>query len=196
MTTEAGGFTLDGEAFTGGAESPVEGEGGRTYVLTLADGTWSAAFQPMEVMVPLGASGESATLMTTEAGGFSMDGAAFEAGGLATSTEGARYTLTMDDDGMWMATFMPMTQTVALGISDNTVELMTNEAGVWMLGEMELGRRRHRYPHGGHSQLHLDDGRRRHVDGDVHADDAERDARHERRHRHADEYRSRRLGAG
>ena len=138
MTTEAGGFTLDGEAFTGGAESPVEGEGGRTYVLTLADGTWSAAFQPMEVMVPLGASGESATLMTTEAGGFSMDGAAFEAGGMATSTEGARYTLTMDDDGMWMATFMPMTQTVTLGKSDNTVELMTNEAGVWMLGEMEL----------------------------------------------------------
>lgn len=138
MTTEAGGFTLDGEAFTGGAESPVEGEGGRTYVLTLADGTWSAAFQPMEVMVPLGDSGESATLMTTEAGGFSMDGSAFEAGGMATSAEGARYTLTMDADGMWMATFMPMTQTVTLGISDNTVELMTNEAGVWMLGEMEL----------------------------------------------------------
>ena len=138
MTTEDGGFTLDGEAFTGGAESPVEGEGGRTYVLTLADGTWSAAFQPMEVMVPLGASGESATLMTTEAGGYAMDGAAFESGGMATSTEGARYTLTMDDDGMWMAMFMPMTQTVTLGTTDNTVELMTNEAGVWMLGEMEL----------------------------------------------------------
>lgn len=138
MTTEAGGFTLNGEAFTGGDESPVEGEGGRTYVLTLAEGTWSAAFQPMEVMVPLGESGDSATLMTTEAGGYAMDGAAFESGGMATSTEGARYTLTMDAEGMWMAMFMPMTQTVTLGTSDNTVELMTNEAGVWMLGEMEL----------------------------------------------------------
>ena len=138
MTTEAGGFTLNGEAFTGGAESPVEGEGGRTYVLTLADGTWSAMFQPMEVMVALGASGESVTLMTTEAGGFAMDGAEFMSGGMATSTSGASYTLTMDEDGMWMAAFMPMTQTVTLGTSDNTIELMTNEAGAWMRGDMAL----------------------------------------------------------
>ena len=138
MTTEAGGFTLNGEAFTGGADSPVEGEGGRTYVLTLADGTWSAMFQPMEVMVALGASGESVTLMTTEAGGFAMDGAEFASGGMATSTGGARYTLTMDEDGMWMAAFMPMTQTVTLGTSEMSIELMTNEAGAWMRGETPL----------------------------------------------------------
>ena len=138
MTTEAGGFTLNGEAFTGGAESPVEGEGGRTYVLTLADGTWSAMFQPMEVMVALGASGESVTLMTTEAGGFAMDGAEFMSGGMATSSSGASYTLTMDEDGMWMAAFMPMTQTVTLGTSEMSIELMTNEAGAWMRGETPL----------------------------------------------------------
>ena len=46
MTTEAGGFTLNGEAFTGGPANPVEGEGGRMYVLTLTDGTWSAALVP------------------------------------------------------------------------------------------------------------------------------------------------------
>ena len=46
MTTEAGGFTREGKAFTGGAANPVEGADGRVYVLTLADGTWSAALVP------------------------------------------------------------------------------------------------------------------------------------------------------
>ena len=46
MTTEAGGFTLNSEAFTGGAANPVPGADGRMYVLTLADGTWSAALVP------------------------------------------------------------------------------------------------------------------------------------------------------
>ena len=46
-TTEAGGFTLEGEAFTGGAANPVRGADGRMYVLTLdLDGTWSAALVP------------------------------------------------------------------------------------------------------------------------------------------------------
>ena len=134
MTTEAGGFTLNGEAFEGGTDSPVEGEGGRRYVLTLADGTWSAAFLPMEVMVALGNSGESVTLMTTEAGGFTMGGEAVESGGMTMNSSGANYTLTMGEDGTWMAAFMPMTQTVTLGTSGMSVELMSNEAGMWMIG--------------------------------------------------------------
>ena len=138
MTTEAGGFTLNGEAFAGGADNPVEGEGGRMYVLTLADGSWSAAFRPMEVMVALGASGESVTLMTTEAGGYMIGGEAFASGGMAMSSAGASYTLTMGEDGMWMAMFMPMTQTVTLGTSGMSVELMTNEAGMWMIGDSAL----------------------------------------------------------
>ena len=44
MTTEAGGFTFNGEAFEGGADNPVEGEGGRMFVLTLVDGTWTATY--------------------------------------------------------------------------------------------------------------------------------------------------------
>ena len=138
MTTEAGGFTLNGEAFAGGADNPVEGEGGRMYVLTLADGTWSAAFQPMEVMVALGASGESATLMTTEAGGYTMAGEAFESGGMVMTSSRANYTLTMGEDGRWMATFMPMTQTVTLGTSGMSVELMSTETGMWMIGDAAL----------------------------------------------------------
>ena len=138
MTTEAGGFTLNGEAFAGGADNPVEGEGGRMYVLTLADGSWSAAFRPMEVMVALGASGESVTLTTTEAGGYMMGEAAVESGATAMSAAGASYTLTMGEDGMWMAMFVPMTQTVALGASGMSVELATDEAGMWMVGGAAL----------------------------------------------------------
>ena len=134
MTTEAGGFTLNGEAFAGGADSPVEGEGGRRYVLTLADGTWSAAFLPMEVTVALGASEESATLMTTEAGGFTLGGEDFASGGSAMTEAGAAYTLTLGEDGTWSAAFAPMEITVALGASEESASLWTTEAGGFTLG--------------------------------------------------------------
>ena len=139
MTTEAGGFTYNGEAFTGGADAPVEGEGGRTYVLSLGeDGTWSAAFQPMEILVPLGTSEESASLMTTEAGGFTLGDADFADGGTARNSAGASYTLAMGEDGMWVATFAPMTQTVTLGTAGGSVDLTSNEQGTWMIGEVPL----------------------------------------------------------
>ena len=134
MTTEDGGFTLNGEAFAGGAENPVEGEGGRMYVLTLADGMWSAAFQPMEIMVALGASEESATLMTTEAGGFTLGGEDFASGGTAMTEAGASYTLTLGEDGTWAAAFMPMEITVDLGASGESATLWTTEAGGFTLG--------------------------------------------------------------
>ena len=138
MVTEAGDYTLDGEPFTGGADNPVEGDGGRTYVLTLADGTWSAAFQPREVMVSLGASGESVTLMTTEAGGYTLDGTAVEAGSSLTNTAGERYALVLGTDGMWTATHVPEQRTVLLGNSGITIQLMTGETGTWMRGDAEV----------------------------------------------------------
>ena len=109
MTTEGGGFTLNSEAFAGGTSNPVMGEGGRMYVLTLADGTWSAAFRPEPVVVALGASGESVTLMTTEAGGFTLDGEAF-AGGASNPVRGENnrmYVLTFGEDGTWRAALEP-----------------------------------------------------------------------------------------
>ena len=135
MTTEAGGYTLSGEAFAGGAENPVAGEGGRMYVLTLADGSWSAAFQPMAVEVMLGASGDTVTLMTTEAGGYMMGEDAFMSGGTAMSSGGGTYALTMAEDGSWSAAFQPMAVEVMLGASGDTVTLMTTEAGGYMMGE-------------------------------------------------------------
>ncbi len=133
MAAEDGSFTLAGETFTGGADNPVEGEGGRIYVLTLVDGTWSAAFQSMEVTVPLGASGELVTLMTVEDGSFTLGGMDFVSGGTASNSTGATYTLTRGEDGTWTAAFLPMSQTVPLGTSGNAIELVTNEAGMWTI---------------------------------------------------------------
>ena len=118
MTTADGGFTLDGETFVGGAENPVEGKGGRRYVLTLADGTWTAVFLPTEVMIDLGTSGTTVTLATTEAGGWTRDGEAFASG---TTVQGGtnaatglpnEYELALAD-GTWTPTFRPVRMTIA-----------------------------------------------------------------------------------
>ena len=118
MTTADGGFTLDGEAFVGGAENPVEGEGGRRYVLTLAEGTWTAVFLPREVVIDLGTSGTTVTLATTEAGGWTRDGEAFSSG---TTVQGGpnaatglanEYELTLAD-GTWTPTYRPARMAIA-----------------------------------------------------------------------------------
>ena len=118
MRTAEGGFTLDGEAFVGGAENPVEGEGGRQYALTLAEGTWTAAFLPREVVIDLGTSGTTVTLATTEAGGWTRDGEAFSSGttvqggtNAATGTAN-EYELTLAD-GTWTPTYRPARVTIA-----------------------------------------------------------------------------------
>ena len=130
MTTADGGFTLEGEAFVGGAENPVEGEGGRRYVLTLADGTWAAAFLPTEVMIDLGASGTTVTLATTEAGGWTRADEAFSSGttvqggtNAATGTAN-EYELTLAD-GTWTPTYRP----VRITIAGTGVEAIAREDG-------------------------------------------------------------------
>ena len=118
MTAADGGFTLDGEEFVGGAENPVDGEGGRRYVLTLTDGIWTAVFLPTEVMIDLGASGTTVTLATTEVGGWSREGEAFTSG---TTVQGGtnavtglpnEYELTLAD-GVWTPTYRPARMTIA-----------------------------------------------------------------------------------
>ena len=59
-------------------------------------------FTPEAVEVALGESGDSATLMTTEAGGFTLDGGAFESGGTVTAENGETYRLVLSD-GSWTA---------------------------------------------------------------------------------------------
>ena len=131
-TTEAGGFTLGGEDFASGG-SAMSSNGG-SYTLTLGeDGMWAAAFVPVTRTVTLGTSGSSVDLITNEAGGFTLGGEDFASGGTYTA-EGLTYTLTMGEDGMWSAAFMPMTQTVALGSSGSSVNLSSTEAGGWAIG--------------------------------------------------------------
>ena len=118
MTTAEGGFTLDGEAFVGGAENPVEGEGRRRYVLTLADGTWTAAFLPTEVMIDLGTGATTVTLATTEAGGWTRDSEAFSSGttvegGTNPATGAANEYVLILADGTWTPTYRPAKMTIA-----------------------------------------------------------------------------------
>ena len=130
MTTADGGFTLDGEAFVGGAENPVEGEGGRRYVLTLADGTWTAAFLPTEVMIDLGTSGTTVTLATTESGGWTRDGEAFSSGttvrgGTNAATGRANeYELTFAE-GSWTPIYRP----ARIAIGGTGIEATAHEDG-------------------------------------------------------------------
>ena len=130
MTTADGGFTLDGEAFVGGAENPVEGEGGRRYVLTLAEGTWTAAFLPREVVIDLGISGTTVTLATTEPGGWTRDGEAFSSGttvqggtNAATGTAD-KYELILAD-GTWTPNYRP----VRMAIAGTGLEAIAREDG-------------------------------------------------------------------
>ncbi|MCY4601503.1 MAG: trypsin-like serine protease, partial [Acidobacteria bacterium] len=53
-------------------------------------------FVPQAVEVALGTSGETLTLMTTEAGGYTFNGEPFATGAEVTAADGSAYTLTLD----------------------------------------------------------------------------------------------------
>ncbi len=133
MTTESGGFTLNGEAFSGGE---VTAENGNMYNLTLADGKWTAAYQAMESMVTLGITEEKVTLVKAEDGSYWLGDQAFASGGTAMASNGNTYMLTLGDDGMWMAQFVPAQATVMLGELGGTVMITTAEDGSYWLGDM------------------------------------------------------------
>ena len=99
MTTEAGGFTLDGRRFTGGA---VEAENGNRYVLTLADGQWTATFQSPTFLVTLGESGEQVTISQAEDGAYWLDGSAVASGKTIKAADGSEFRLILSD-GKWHA---------------------------------------------------------------------------------------------
>ena len=128
LTTEAGGFTLNGEAVsTGDTHAADNGN----YTLTLDGTNWTAAFAPGSMDVALGGSGASVTLTQLETGGYGIDGTAIESGGTHTAANG-NYTLTMED-GVWMATFAPAMHEVALGASGDSVTIVQMEAGGFSL---------------------------------------------------------------
>lgn len=85
-------------------------------------------YVPQAIEVALGTSGETATFMTTEAGGYTLNGEAFETGSVATTGNGNMYTVMIDDDGMFTAEFVqPPALSIPLGISGSSVEVRRNE---------------------------------------------------------------------
>ena len=134
MTTEAGGFTLDGEAFESGAM--VTAENGNVYTLTLADGAWTAVFNAPEVEVMLGMSGSSVTIVTAEDGTYWVGTDELMSGGMVMADNG-NYTLTLAD-GEWMAAFNPPMVDVMLGMHGGTVTIVTAEDGTYWVGTDEL----------------------------------------------------------
>ena len=199
MTTEDGGFTLNGEKFESGGT--VTAENGNMFVLTLADGKWTAAYDAHETMVTLGiteevvtltqaedgtymlgenlvksgettvtamngnvytlmvttddagaitwsavfvapmvdvmlgASGDTVTITQAEDGSYWLGDAAVMDGSTATAMNGNAYTLSMGDDGMWMATYVEPVQSVMLGMSGSSVMIKKSEDGSYWLGD-------------------------------------------------------------
>lgn len=137
MTTEDGGFTLLGEKFESGGV--VTAENGNMYTLELADGTWSAKFDAHETMVTLGITEETVTLVKAEDGSYWIGDDAVTSGEtVATASNGNMYTLSMDEDGMWMATYVEPISNVMLGASGDTAMIKKSEDGSYWLGDMTV----------------------------------------------------------
>ncbi len=132
MTTEAGGFTLNGEAFEGGE---VTAENGNTYALSLADGQWTAAYQASTATLTLGITGEEVTVMRAEDGSYWIGDEAFEPGGNFAASNGNHYMLARADDGSWTASYVPATIAVTLGITGEEATLTRAEDGSYWIGE-------------------------------------------------------------
>ena len=131
MTTQAGGFTLEGEDFTGG---DVHAENGNTYTLALADGEWGATFVPVVVEVTLGASGDMLTITMLEDRSYEAGGEALMAGDTRAAMNGNVYSLSMVD-GEWMAMYEPELISVELGTSGATVTLSRAEDNSYTLAD-------------------------------------------------------------
>ncbi len=131
MTTESGGFTLNGNAFESGGT--VESEGGNMYTLLLADGTWSARYDAPEVEVKLGSLEETVKLVRAEDGSYRLGEMAVESGvTMHTAANGNVYTLVMGEDGMWMAQYQASETMLELG--GTTVTIVKNEDGTYTVG--------------------------------------------------------------
>ena len=134
MTAEDGGFTLSGEKFESGGT--VAAENGNMYILNLADGNWTAVYQAMEAMVTLGITEEVVTLTKAEDGTYWLGDALVTSGeSTATAANGNMYTLSINDEGMWSATYQAVMTDVTLGITGDSVTLTRAEDGTYWLGD-------------------------------------------------------------
>ena len=136
VPVEGGGFTRDGEPFTG---ARVTLEGGFEYVVSQAtDGTWMAQYQPKNVSFMLGDLGGMLTLVANEDGTFSDANGNPVVSGQNWQAGDNTYRLTLGEDGTWAGTYVqPLAQTVSLG-TQGTVSVTRAEDGSWWIGETAL----------------------------------------------------------
>ena len=127
MTTEAGGFTLNGKPIASGATYAAENG---NYTLTLSGGVWTATFAPEMMDVALGSSGRSVRLTQLESGGYAIDGRAVLDGDTYTARDGNKYRLRFRD-GVWTAALESGAIQVALGNSGQSILLTQLELEVW-----------------------------------------------------------------
>ena len=138
ISTQAGGWTHNGQPFTSG--STVRGENAATYRLTLSGGTWSAAFvSPDPARVQLGTSGDEVTLELQEDGTYQLGSSAVQSGHVVTAGNGNRYELELSASGTWSAEFLaPDPVRLPLGISGDSVNIEMREDGRFWLNDAEL----------------------------------------------------------
>ena len=125
MTTEQGGYTLDGQAFASGGQ--VTATNGNVYVLTFSEGIWMAVFQaPDPIELQMGTSGESVTITRSEDGTYSV-----EDGATVTAASGNVYVLTLGE-GVWTAVFQaPDPIELQMGTSGESVTITRSEDGTY-----------------------------------------------------------------
>ena len=137
-TTQAGGYTRDGQAFTSGTE--VEAENGNRYRVTLSGQTWSAEFLPPDaVEVQLGTSGDTVSITQLEDRSYQADGEPLGEDRIVTADNGNMYRLTLEESG-WMWEFVaPETVTVLLGTSGDMVLITQLEDRTYLADGEPLG---------------------------------------------------------
>ena len=138
ISTQAGGWTHNGQPFTSGGT--VRGENAATYRLTLSGDSWSAVFVPPDpARVRLGSSGDEATLEQQEDGTYQLGGAAVQSGEVVQASNGNQYTLTLDASGSWSAAFIaPDPRRIALGSSGDSVSIELREDRNYWLDDTPL----------------------------------------------------------
>ena len=133
ISTQAGGWTRNGQPFTSG--STITGENAQSYTLTLVNGTWTAQFvEPDPVPLALGSSGDAVSLQLQEDGSFKLGDEALTSGTVVTAKNENKYKLVLGSDGDWTATFEPPDpQRVTLGTSGQMLQIDQLEDGSFTL---------------------------------------------------------------
>jgi hypothetical protein len=130
--------------YVASSQNVTLGTSGTTVMLTKAedgsysmgeDGMWMATYVEPVFNVMLGASGETAMVKKAEDGSYWLGDQGVMNGSTASAANGNVYTLTMGEDGMWMATYVASSQNVTLGTSGTTVMLTKAEDGSYWLGD-------------------------------------------------------------